>query len=77
MSLGERFSATPLLVWWITGALPAGNRSVQAGRAWGGSESERKIETDGFFIYVSDLLFLMTGDKSEGTAWSCARRRSG
>lgn len=77
VSLGEGFSAPPPLVWWITGMLPAGNRSVQAGRAWGGSESERKIETYSFFIYVSEFLFLMTGDKLEGTAWNCVRGGSG
>lgn len=56
--------------------LPAGKCSVQAERGWGGSESEKKIATD-VFLFVSDILSLMTSDKPEGTAWSCFRGGSG
>ena len=49
---------------------------MQAERGWGGSESEKKIATD-VFLFVSDILSLMTSDKPERTAWSCVRGGSG
>jgi len=49
---------------------------VQAERGWSGSESEKKIATD-VFLFVSDILSLMTSDKPERTAWSCVRGGSG